>query len=194
METENKIIKYFIENRTMPTIRELAKNLKLDYKIVHTASLRLVNKRILTLLKVGKSSQLSFADRLSKEVFQVEFERGIKRMENKDIKILYKTICTKISSVNFILILFGSYAKNNFNKKSDIDLIFIVPSLDFEKRVENILSVLPLKIHYFVFTEEQFLGMKNSREPNLVKEAIKNNIILYGIEQYYNLMGGIDGD
>lgn len=192
METENKIVRYFIENKSAPTIRELSKSLDLDYKITHTAALRLVEKQILKLVKIGKSSQLSFTSKFSKEVFEVELARREKIMNNRDISTLIKTIHNKIKTTNFILLLFGSYAKNNFNKKSDIDLIFIVPSLDLEKRIEDLLSVLPLKIHYFVFTEEQFWRMRDSREPNIIKEAVRNNILLYGIEQYYNLLGGLE--
>jgi predicted nucleotidyltransferase/predicted DNA-binding transcriptional regulator len=194
METENKIVRYFIENKRKLTIRELAKNLKLDYKIVHTASLRLVKKGLLGLEKIGQSSQLSFINKFSKEVLEAELKRREEILGNKDILIVMKSINEKIKSVNYIALLFGSYAKKNYNKKSDIDLIFIVPSEDLEKKIEKIISLMPLKIHYFVFTEEQFLKMNNSKEPNIIHEAVKNNILLYGVEQYYNLIGGMKYD
>jgi predicted nucleotidyltransferase len=194
METENKVVRYFIEKKVNSTIRNISQNLNIDYKITHTAISRLVKKGILKSEKIGGSSQISFTNKFSREVFEVELERREKIMKNKNIKILVKTIRDRMKIVNFILILFGSYAKNNLNKKSDIDLIFIVNSPEFEKKIENILSVLPLKIHYFVFTEEQFSRMMDSKEPNIAKEAIKNNILLYGIEQYYNLLGGLNND
>ena len=38
-----------------------------------------------------------------------------------------------------------------------------------------------------MFTEEEFIRMKDSKKPNVVKEAMENNIILYGTENYYKL-------
>ena len=65
--------------------------------------------------------------------------------------------------------------------------MFISNDKDFEKKVSNILSLLPLKTHFLVFTEEEFVRMKDSKKPNVVQEAIKDNVILYGIENYYKL-------
>ena len=83
--------------------------------------------------------------------------------------------------------MFGSYIKNKQTKSSDIDIMFISNENGFENKVLNILSLLPIKTHALVFTEKEFIRMKDSKEPNVVKEAIENNIILYGIENYYRL-------
>jgi len=188
METENKIIKLLIENKRSLTIREVSKEIKSDYKIVHTAVLRLVNKGILNQRRIGKAIQVSLSNNFTKEIFQAEFERRTEILKNKNLSVMFETIKKEVDSVNFILLLFGSYSKKTENKKSDIDLIFILPNLENEKRIEQIISILPLKIHSLIFTERQFKEMKDSRELNVVKEAIKNNIILYGIEQYYELI------
>ena len=60
--------------------------------------------------------------------------------------------------------------------------------IEIEKNIENLMGLLPLKIHHLVFTESEFIGMKDSKASNVVKEAIKNNIILNGIESYYWLI------
>ena len=86
------------------------------------------------------------------------------------------------------IILFGSYAKKTFDSKSDIDLMFIVSDLKLERDIEQTLSLFPFKTHSLVFSEKQFIDMKNSHELNVVKEAIKINIILHGIEPYYELI------
>lgn len=188
MKTENKIIRFLIETKKEPTIRQLAIGINSDYKIVHTAVSRLIEKNLLEKKKIGKSIQLKFIPRLSKEVFEVELERREKALENKNIKIMYESIKRDICTKNFVLILFGSHSKNKSEKNSDIDLIFIVPKANTEKSIDQTISIIPLNIHYFVFTERQFLKMKDSVKPNLVHEAIKSNIILYGIEQYYELL------
>lgn len=188
MKTENKIIKYLIETKKEPTIRQLSKDIKSDYKIVHTAVSRLIDKSLLEKKKIGNSVQLSFSPKLSKEVFEVELERREKVLKNKNIKIMLDSIKNDIKTTNFVLVLFGSYSKNNQDRNSDIDLMFLVPEAGMEKSIEQTISILPLNIHYFVFTEKQFKKMKDARKTNIVHEAIKSNVLLYGIEQYYEML------
>jgi len=188
METENKIIKYLIENKNEMTIKGLANAIKSDYKIIHTAVNRLLKKEILSGKNVGKSVVVIFNNKLSKEVFHAEFERREDILKNKNLRVMLDSIKNNLKTMNFVLLLFGSYAKKTFNSKSDIDLIFIVSDLKIEKEVEQAISILPLKIHSLIFSEKQFIDMKNSHELNVVREAIKKNIILYGIEQYYELL------
>ncbi|MFH1359246.1 MAG: nucleotidyltransferase domain-containing protein [archaeon] len=187
MKTENKIIKHLVEDKESIIISELSRKIKADYKIIHTAVNRLVDKGILTSKKIGKSIQVSFNNRFSNEVFQVEYERREEILKNKNIQVMTDEIKKNLKKSNFVLLLFGSYAKRKESKNSDIDIMFIIDS-KYEKKIDNIIQLLPLKIHYLIFTEEQFIDMKNSQELNVVKEAIKNNIILYGIEQYYDLI------
>ena len=90
-----------------------------------------------------------------------------------------------------IILIFGSYAKNTQTKNSDIDLMFIVPDgMEelFEKDVHRVARSLPLPIHPLVFSEKQFLEMTHAHESNVGQEALKNNIILYGIETYYEMI------
>ncbi len=188
MQTENKIIKYLIETKKEPTIRELAKGIKADYKIVHTAVKRLIDKKLIGEKRVGKSLQLKILNKLSKEVLMVEIERREEMLKNKSLKIMMNSLLQNLNQVNLIILLFGSYANKKADKNSDIDLMFVVPDIKIEKKIDDAVSILPLKIHALVFSEEQFKNMLFSREINVVKEAVKNNIVLYGIEQYYSLI------
>lgn len=188
MKTEKKIVRYLIETKKKLTIRELSKQIKSDYKIVHTAVNRLIKKNLLKTERVGNSIQIELNNRLTKEILEIEFERKEEILSDKNLKIMYDTIIENLKNINFVLLLFGSYAKKKAKEKSDIDLMFIVPDLAVEKKIEQTISLLPLKIHYLVFSEEQFKNMKNSQELNVVKEAILSNIILLGIERYYELV------
>jgi predicted nucleotidyltransferase len=189
MKTEIKILKKMIEEKKEYTIRELSLLINADYKIVHTACNLLITKKIIKARKAGNSSQLSLTNKFSKEIFEAEYERKEEIIKNKNINLLLEEVKKNIGSVNFILLLFGSYAKKNNNPKSDIDLMFIAPSKYLEKDIEKIISIIPLNIHYLVFTELEFKRMLEGGSPNVIKEAFKNNIILYGVEQYYNLLG-----
>jgi len=188
MKTENKIVKLFIEEKNPKTIRELAKGIKADYRITHTAVQRLLGKRILLSKKVGKSvlCELSLSY-YGAEIYDAENERREKLLKNKDVNQLYKEVMVKAKSSFFVFLIFGSYSKNKQTKKSDIDLLFISNEKGFEEQISGILSLLPVKTHALVFTEEEFIRMKDSKKPNVIKEAIESNMIMYGIENYYRM-------
>jgi|SRR3989344_2090244 len=188
METENKIINLFIEENIPKTIREISKKIKSDYKITHTATQRLLEKSMLISKKIGQSSLCELNNSFySSDIYAVENKRKEDLLKNKNLKQLYQEVITKIESVFFIFTIFGSYASRKQTKSSDIDILFVSNEQGFEEKVSNILSLLPIKTHPFVFTEDEFIRMKDSKKSNIIKEMIKNNIILYGVENYYRL-------
>lgn len=188
MKTENKIIRLFTGEKCPKTIMELSKKISSDYRITHTATQRLLNKKILLSRKVGKSTLCELnPDYYGTEIYEAENERRQRIFKNNNIRQLYKEINEKIKSSFFIFLLFGSYAKGKPTKSSDIDIIFISNEKGFEEKISSIFSLLPIKTHVLVFTEEDFIRMKDSKKSNVVKEAVDNNIILFGIENYYRL-------
>lgn len=188
METEIKVLKSLIENKGGGTIREISKSVKIDYRIAHTAVERLFKKGLLERKKIGNSWQIKFSGKFSQEVFESEYQRKESVLKNTDIKIMLNSILENIGSRMFVLLLFGSYAKGKAAKNSDIDLMFIIQDKKMEDKIEDAIRILPLKIHLVIFTENDFIAMKKSKDVTVVSEAIKNNIILYGIEQYYGLL------
>ncbi|HLC80542.1 MAG TPA: nucleotidyltransferase domain-containing protein [Candidatus Nanoarchaeia archaeon] len=188
MKTELKIIKHFIENKKPSTIRDVAKKIKADYKITHIATQRLVQKNILEVQTVGKSSLCRLDEKYyGIEIYETENQRRLDILKNKSLGQLYKEIMSKVKTSSFILLLFGSYAKRKQTKSSDIDMLCVSNEKDFESRISDIISLLPLKIHALVFREEEFIRMKDSKKPNVVHEIMGSNIILYGTEAYYRL-------
>ena len=86
------------------------------------------------------------------------------------------------------MLLFGSYAKGTKTKHSDIDLLTISEN---ENKISSVLSILPLKIHLTVLKPVEFISMARSKEFSVVSEALKKNIILIGIDEYYRLMQNV---
>ncbi|HLC91136.1 MAG TPA: nucleotidyltransferase domain-containing protein [Candidatus Nanoarchaeia archaeon] len=188
MKTELKILKHFIQNKKSKTIREIAQQIKSDYRITYIAIQRLIEKNALKVKTVGKSSLCSLNEEyFGNYVYETENERKEDILKNKNMNQIYKEIMTKVKTSSFILLLFGSYAKRKQTKTSDIDLLFISNESGFETRISDILSLLPLKTHALVFTEEEFIRMKDAKKSNVIQEAIESNIILYGIEAYYRI-------
>ena len=188
MKTERKIIRHFLESKKPKTIREIAQQIRADYRITYLATQRLVEKGLIIVQTVGKSSLCSLnAAAYGVEIHEVEQERKQALLKNSTINQLYKEIISKARTSLFILLLFGSYAKGKQTKNSDIDLLFISNEKEFESNISNVLSLLPLKTHVLVFTEEEFIRLKDAKRPNVVHEAIENNVILYGVEMYYRI-------
>lgn len=188
METETKIIKQFLENKTSKTIREISMAIKSDYKITHTAVQRLLVKNILLSKKIGKSLLCEINPiYFGVEIYGAEEQKKNNLLKNKNLNQLYKEIMSKIKTRFFILLVFGSYAKGTQTNNSDIDLMFISNEKDLEKEANLIISLLPLDIHSLVFTENEFISMKDSKKENVIKEALDNYVILYGVENFHKL-------
>ena len=96
-----------------------------------------------------------------------------------------------VTSLNYpflIVLIFGSYIKGTKTDKSDIDLCIISDDKIKSNKLIEKLSLLPFNIEIQNFTVEEFEAMLKIKENNVGKEIIKNNILLFGIENYYNLI------
>lgn len=124
-------------------------------------------------------------------IFEAEYSRRKELLKDKNLAVMLNEFKNVLKSKCYILLIFGSYAKKTQTKNSDIDLMFIVPDGKeelFEKDINRAAKSLPLPIHPLVFSEKQFLEMVTSKQSNVGQEALKNNIILYGIEAYYEMV------
>jgi len=189
MKTQIKIIKHLLENKEKPiSIRDISKNLNIDYKNTHNIIRNLSDNNIVSTQKIGKSNIISLNKKLTPLLFETEHERKQELLKNKNLKILYN----KLTSLQFLLItlIFGSFAKNKQTKNSDIDLMMISEK-NREREIQQTISILPLNIHLSFFTYEEFTNMLESKKFTVVSEAIKNNIILMGIEDYYRLIENV---
>ena len=98
----------------------------------------------------------------------------------------------------FILIIFGSYAKNKAVEKSDLDIAIIVESEHIKKEITPFLETIKRReinsIDYHIFTRAEFLEMLKSDVENLGKQIHKNNLIYCGFIEYCNLIKGIKNE
>lgn len=97
----------------------------------------------------------------------------------------------------FIMLIFGSYAERKHHKHSDIDIAFIVDNKEVEKRmqpyIENIGRRSIPRIDYSIILKDDFLNMLLRKEENLGKEIYKKRLIIWGNEQYYQLIKEAEG-
>lgn len=185
------IIKALLDHQEAElSIAALSKLTRKDYKTTHTIVKRLEKNKLISLQKFGKSYKVILHPLAHPFIFEAEYARREEIFQDKNLRVMMDYFQNGLKTTLYVLLLFGSYAQKTATKQSDIDLFFIAPDADkeFENRALGIAQLIPLKLHVNVFTESEFLAMKKSKENTVGSEAIKNNIILYGVEAYYRLL------
>lgn len=179
-----EILRLLIEHQEENlSIRQIALRRKINYKSAHQALQKLHKESIVDLQKHGNTIICKFNQTFNDSVFSVEYARKQDLLQDKNFKVLYNRF--KTVSQQFILLLFGSYAKKTQNKHSDIDLLCIA---DNSELVETQVKLLPLPIHLTTITYADFQTMLKSKEFTVVSEAVKQNVILFGVEDYYRMV------
>lgn len=155
-------------------IREIAKNLKESPTTILRKSNNLIEKKIIDFEQKGKNKYLFLKKNFETltYIYFAEIYKLSKFLEqNTKLKIVFEEI-TKKSKSNLI-ILFGSYAKGNETKNSDLDVYIETKNLKEKEEIQKIYSKFSVKIGKF------------DKDSNLIKEIIKNHIILKGFEKFY---------
>ncbi len=189
---EVDVIKYLLRNKGNDiNISQIAKGLKMDYKNTHNIVKRLAKKGLVNLKIFGRSLKVTLIDKNDPRIIEAEYSRREDILKDNNLRVIHDNYCRNMKSKFYTMLLFGSHAKGTSTKRSDIDLLFIVPDRlaeTYETNIQSIASMLPFELHLNIFTEKDFLAMRNSREFTVGSEAIKNNILLHGIEAYYELI------
>lgn len=184
-----EIIKVLIEKTGESTsIRQLSQDLRINYKNVYNIVKKLQKESLISLEKFGRAYNCILNKKVHPLIFHAEYERRKKLLKNRNLQVLHEKL--KSFPFSFIALIFGSYAKGDASKDSDIDLMIICEK-NRERDIESTISLLPLDIHVVTLTHEEFLSMAKTKEFSVVLEAMDNNIILIGIEDYYRLIGNV---
>lgn len=154
-------------------LRQIAKDVKLNHMTVKRILDELVNENVLDVKKQGKNLVFTIKNTIEAEatVLMAEIYK-FKKLINyhpelkQDIKELRKTKADMI-------LLFGSYAKGLETKNSDIDIYIETTNNNIKKTASGINNKLMIKIG------------KYDGNNLLIKEIIKNHIIIKGFERFY---------
>lgn len=187
LSPREKIVKHLIENKNPQSIMTLSGATVLDYKntynIIEDFQPTIIHKE-----KIGNTSLIRLNLIPNPEIYSVENKRTKQFLDkNKEIKL----ISEDIKSINypfFISLIFGSIVKKTNTSKSDIDICIISDNKEKTSELISKLRLLPLKLEIHNFSVKEFESMLKTKERNIAHEIIKENIILYGIENYYNLI------
>lgn len=194
-KTEVAILKFLVGKlNTSSTVREIARNIKQDYRITYDSVQSLEKKGIVERIKKANLNLCKINLMADIGIFSyVEYLRATEFLNRfKEIKLIKDDLLDKISSYSFTAILFGSYVKGTYKKTSDIDLLFLTSDKKFEKDISVAIASIertgPIGIHEIVLTYANFIEMLKESRKNVAKEILENHIIFYGAEAFYKLL------
>ena len=103
----------------------------------------------------------------------------INRKSNKIVKRFINLIIKKFNLKK--IIIFGSFAREDYHKGSDLDLIIVGEFKErFVDRISKIIELndSDLEIDAMVYTEEEFQKMIQDRRP-FIEQALEEGIVVY---------------
>lgn len=155
-------------------VRELSRSLNIPLATLSRKIIELFNEGILDYKIVGRNKLLSLKHTLKSKNFILNAERyklNLLLEKYPKLNILFEDIIKNADKS--MILLFGSYSKFDSNNNSDIDIYINSKSRPLKEKIENLNSKISVKLGKFD---------KNSL---LIKEIIKNHIILRGAEEFY---------
>jgi len=199
---EDKIIRLFYDNQNSKyTINEISKNTDVSYSYVHRQVEELKDKKFLIVDEQSnrkychpnyknpdvKTSFIKVSNDVKDEFF---------KQKNKLFFLVEKLIADLPQKTDFNLlsmVLFGSTVKGTSTKQSDIDLFFIVSSKEeYDETIEAECHTLTrgfnLAINPLVSEPTSFINMLKDKKNNVAKDLLKNKIILFGAEKFWELV------
>ena len=186
LKPKEKIIKSLIENKNPQSIMALSAAAILDYKNTYNIVDELAG--IISKQKIGNTNLIKLNLVPNQEIYNVEDKRTQEFLSKNKKLILIQKDLEEMGYPFMIVLIFGSYVKNTKMKGSDIDICIISDNKEKSKELINKLKLLSLKLEVHEFTTKEFISMIEKTQNNLGREIVKNNIILYGTENYYNLI------
>lgn len=155
-------------------LRGTAKQLNESHSTVLRRLNKLAKENVVDYKREGKNKVFFIRKNLQARnyVFNAERYKMIKLLKTyPEMGIIIDDLLKKCNEK--LLVLFGSYAKFTASRGSDIDVYVETRSRKVKEELESINSKIKLKIGSF------------DVESNLIKEIIKNHIVLKGVEEFY---------
>lgn len=155
-------------------LREIARTLNESHSTILRKINELVKENVLDYKKEGKNKVFFIKNNLNAKnyVYSAEIHKlNILLKKHPELSIIFEDIKKNLSKG--MIILFGSYAKGIPRKDSDIDIYLETNDTKIRDRVKETNSKLSIKIGKF------------DTKSLLIKEIIKNHIIIRGLEEFY---------
>jgi len=167
-----EIILILLRNKSH--LREIARILGQSHSTISRKIINLLKENILDYKKEGKNKILFIKNNLKSRnyVYSAEIYKLNKLLKkHPELSIIFEDV--KKNFKGGMIVLFGSYAKGNPKEDSDIDIYLGTNNSKIKDRLKELNSRLSIKIGKFDV---------NSL---LIREIIKEHIIIRGVEEFY---------
>lgn len=191
--TGDHILAFLLNNLDKDySVREVAKAVKQDYKIVFTTVKKLVGEGIITIRRVSNMNRCTphFIHENAQVFGSISQRYAMKKLPKPITNALFD-ITAAIKDPFYILFVFGSYAKGTATAKSDLDLLFVVPDENSELNaaVKKSATLNNLHINPVILTTEEF--MSALKEPSVASETYKKHFLIHGGEFFYEMIAHV---
>lgn len=191
--TQEQILKLLLDkSEEKYSIRGIAKALNKSYTLTYNNVQELLKTGILETRSIPPAQIISLNEHTPTEIV-IEIEMKITQdflKKHSWIELYAKDILNATESHFFIMLVFGSYAKGTQTKNSDIDILIIAPTKKEIKKLEQAAQqYTKARKNIVIVDTANFEEMiKNPKVLNVGNEAKKHHILLYGVEQYYQII------
>ena len=174
------------------SIRQLSKLTKTSYALTHESVNSLLKKKIIKTKKIGNSLPCQVNLSTEPQLLAISSLIHSQKIINQNkFGFVIEDIKNKLNDLIYIMVLFGSHAKKNAKKDSDVDLLFVVQNkIDIDmakKRISSVTSLTNVKIDFEVIVVGWLVKMFAEKH-TVGREVLESSIILHGAEQYYGLV------
>ncbi len=169
---ELEIILNLIKNKSH--LREIARSIGESHSTISRKINELVKENVIDYKQEGKNKIFFIKNNLKSKnyVYSSEIHKLNKLLKkHPELSIIFEDI--KKGFQKGIIILFGSYAKGNSKPHSDIDIFLETTNNKIKNKLRKLNSKLSIKIGEF------------DTNSLLIKEIVKNHVIIRGVEEYY---------
>lgn len=159
-------------------LRGIAKLLDASHSTVSRTLARFIDENVLDFKTEGKNKVFFIKKNLQAKnyVFNAERYKLIQLLKQyPELGIIIEDVLKNCDAK--MIILFGSFAKGTAKKDSDIDIYIETTDRKIKDKIETLHSKISVKIGDFD-THDQ-----------LIKEIIKNHIIVKGADDFYDRLG-----
>ena len=183
-----RILKSLIEDKTPKSILSLSGSVVIDYKNTYNYLKDFTASGAIIQNQLGNTNLVEINFSPNPEIYSVEKKRTEEFLyKNPKLKIV-KNYIEELNYPFLVALIFGSYVKDKKTESSDVDICIILDDKNKSKELQEKFNLLSLKLEIHEFTTNEFISMIEKAQNNLGHEIIKNNVLLYGIENYYNLI------
>jgi predicted nucleotidyltransferase len=177
-----KILEFLLSSSSPQNISSIARHINTNYSNTYQ---NIMSMQELSISRLGNNSLISLKPFLTPLLYQAHHNRLLFFKKSQDIQHIYRKI-NKTPYPFVSILLFGS----RLDKKAtnDIDICIICDNNLVIKQIRDELETLSYSLDVHSFSVNEFKQMITLKSSNLGNEIIKKNLVLKGLENYYELL------